>query len=99
MAYNRQIQDKISKLTRGLRAKATHQQFDHNRIAGHDVRIGHINGKQVERFIVHFYSNGCLWCQASGGCTMCGFWNETTRGREVVTAEAFVNWKNGFWRF
>lgn len=22
---------------------------------------------------------------------MCGFWNETTRGREVVTAEAFVN--------
>jgi archaeosine synthase beta-subunit len=91
MAYDREIRGRISKLMRGLRARAAPQQFDHNRIACHDVRVGHLDGKQVERFIVHFRSNGCLWCKANGGCTMCGFWNETARGREIVTVEAFVN--------
>lgn len=100
MTYDRQIQRRISKLMKNTRSKAPLRHFDYNRIARHDVRIGHLNGKQVERFILHFRSNGCLWCKASGGCTMCGFWNETAQGYKVVTAEAFVNqFQNALHRF
>ena len=55
-----------------------------------DIRIGHIDGKPVKRFVIHLRSNGCGW-KKSGGCTMCGFWNETSQQKDRVKAEDFVS--------
>ncbi|MFC2142067.1 archaeosine biosynthesis radical SAM protein RaSEA [Acidobacteriota bacterium] len=58
-------------------------------IAKYDIRIGHIGGKPVKRLAIHFRSNGCGW-KKSGGCTMCGFWTETSQGKDIVKTEDFV---------
>lgn len=65
--------------------------FDPDKVARTDVRIGHVDGKTVDRFVVHFRSTGCLWDKKAGGCTMCGFWSETAQFKRFITRRNFVN--------
>jgi archaeosine synthase beta-subunit len=65
--------------------------FDPEKVARTDVRIGHVDQKTVDRFVVHFRSNGCLWDKQAGGCTMCGFWSETAQFKRPITHQNFVN--------
>lgn len=84
------VKDSVLSVLKEIRQNSIAANFDHNRIANFDIRIGHVDGKKVKRFVVHFRSNGCVWCKHTGGCSMCGFWNETTQGKTIITAEEFV---------
>jgi len=66
------------------------EDYDRTTIAGYDERIGHIEGERVKRFVIHFRSRGCLWQHINGGCSMCGFWEETTQFKVRVSAADFV---------
>jgi len=78
-------------LLRLLKKDVRPRDFDPDTVARTDVRIGHIDGRTVERFVVHFRSTGCLWDKQVGGCTMCGFWSETAQFKSRITHRNFVN--------
>jgi hypothetical protein len=65
--------------------------FNPDKVARTDVRIGHVDQETVDRFVVHFRSTGCLWDKRAGGCTMCGFWNETAQFGRPITHQNFIN--------
>jgi len=83
----RELRGFLRDMKKDVRAK----NFDPDKIARTDVRIGHVDGKTVDRFVVHFRSTGCLWDKRAGGCTMCGFWNETAQFMRPITHRNFVN--------
>lgn len=64
--------------------------FSKNKIAASDIRVGHVDGKAVKRLVIHLRSNGCGW-KKSGGCTMCGFWSETSQLKEKIHTKHFIN--------
>lgn len=88
--YNEAIKEMRSVLS-VLKARIHPKQFDPNAYIKTDTRIGHLEGKQIHRLVVFLRSTGCLWHQRTGGCTMCGFWAETSQGKTKITKEQFVN--------
>ncbi|MCK8518695.1 archaeosine biosynthesis radical SAM protein RaSEA [Methanoculleus sp. 7T] len=54
---------------------------------GWEERIGHLDDQPIKRLIVFLRSTGCEWVEKTGGCTMCGFYCATSRGREVSAKE------------
>lgn len=56
---------------------------------GWEERIGHLDDQPIKRLIIFLRSTGCEWVEKTGGCTMCGFYCATSRGREV-SAEEYV---------
>jgi radical SAM enzyme (TIGR01210 family) len=56
---------------------------------GWEERIGHLDDQPVKRLIIFLRSTGCEWVEKTGGCTMCGFYCATSRGREV-SAEEYI---------
>lgn len=79
----------LQKVLRDLIRKSPQKAFKKNEAAKIDVRIGHLGGRPVPRLVIHFRSNGCSW-KKTGGCTMCGFWNETSQFHEVIAASDFI---------
>jgi archaeosine synthase beta-subunit len=49
-----------------------------------------LDGVPVSRKVLVFRSNGCHWAKRNG-CSMCGYFIETTGQRGVVTSENYVN--------
>ena len=80
----------LQKVLMNFIQRSPQKDFRKNEAAKIDVRIGHISGFPVPRLVIHFRSNGCSWKQKTGGCTMCGFWNETSQFHEVITAADFI---------
>jgi radical SAM enzyme (TIGR01210 family) len=64
--------------------------FSKDHVAKADVRIGQLEGKPVKRLVIHLRSNGCAW-KKSGGCSMCGFWSETSQMKDKIGIENFIN--------
>jgi radical SAM enzyme (TIGR01210 family) len=91
MALHKEIKHMVLSLSKQIRRNTPLKNFNHNQIAKYDVRIGHVDGKEVRRFVIHFRSNGCSWCRETGGCSMCGFWTETTQNKSIITGNEFVN--------
>ena len=56
---------------------------------GWEERIGHLDDQPIRRLIVFLRSTGCDWVEKTGGCTMCGFYCATARGREI-SAEEYI---------
>ena len=56
---------------------------------GWEERIGHLGDRPIKRLIVFLRSTGCEWVEKTGGCTMCGFYCATSRGR-AISAEEYV---------
>ncbi|HOI58224.1 MULTISPECIES: archaeosine biosynthesis radical SAM protein RaSEA [unclassified Methanoculleus] len=54
---------------------------------GWEERVGYLDGQPTRRLIIFLRSTGCEWVEKTGGCTMCGFYCATSRGREVSAAE------------
>jgi archaeosine synthase beta-subunit len=81
------IRGALREMKRNVRLK----EFDADQPASTDVQIGHLQGKPIEKFVVHFRSTGCLWDKQTGGCTMCGFWNETAQYKRSISTPNFVN--------
>ena len=48
-----------------------------------------LNGESVNRKIFIFRSNGCHWARKNG-CSMCGYYTETTGEQGIVRAEDYV---------
>ncbi|MDR9816625.1 MAG: archaeosine biosynthesis radical SAM protein RaSEA [Candidatus Methanoculleus thermohydrogenotrophicum] len=51
--------------------------------------MGHLDDQPIRRLIIFLRSTGCEWVEKTGGCTMCGFYCATSRGKEV-TAEEYI---------
>ena len=83
----RELRDVLRAMKKDIHPK----DFNPDKVARTDVRIGHVDEKTVERFVVHFRSTGCLWDKRAGGCTMCGFWDETAQFKRAITHRNFVN--------
>ena len=81
---------KLDKFLKQIVEGTPRKVFSKNEIVKTDIRIGHIDGKPVKRLVIHLRSNGCAW-KKSGGCTMCGFWNETSQQRDTVKADDFIS--------
>jgi hypothetical protein len=84
-------QKKMRKILQSYRDSSPVKTISKNEAAAIDLRIGHIQDKPVKRLVIHFHSNGCGWKNTSGGCTMCGFWNETTQMKDRINADNFIN--------
>ena len=56
---------------------------------GWEERIGHLDDQPIRRLIIFLRSTGCEWVEKTGGCTMCGFYCATSRGREI-SAEEYI---------
>lgn len=85
-----EAQIKMHQLLKYYLENSPHKVFIKDEIASSDIRIGHIDSKPVKRLVIQLRSNGCGW-KKSGGCTMCGFWSETSQMKEKISAEDFVN--------
>ncbi len=83
----RELRGVLREMKQDIRPK----DFNPDKVARTDVRIGHVGQQTVERFVVHFRSTGCLWDKRAGGCTMCGFWNETAQFGRPIAHRNFVN--------
>lgn len=81
---------KLEKFLKQIVESTPRRVFSKDEVVKTDVRIGHIGGKPVKRLVIHLRSNGCGW-KKSGGCTMCGFWNETSQQKDRVEAEDFIS--------
>lgn len=89
---------KIQRLLRAYMENTPKKAFSKNQIAGADIRIGHIKGKLVKRLVIHLRSHGCGWKKRSGGCTMCGFWIETSQSKDQISTEEFIEQFKGVLR-
>ncbi len=87
----RQALRELRGFLRGMKKDVHPKDFNPDKVARTDVRIGHVGQETVDRFVVHFRSTGCLWDQRAGGCTMCGFWNETAQFGRPIAHQNFVN--------
>lgn len=64
--------------------------FESDQIVKYDIRLGHLEHKPVKRLVIHFRSNGCGH-MTGGGCSMCGFWAETTQRKYTISTSDFVS--------
>ncbi|WP_292490484.1 archaeosine biosynthesis radical SAM protein RaSEA, partial [Methanoculleus sp. 10] len=83
--------DEIRALAGGLRRQngSVPGDLDFTVPIGWEERIGHLDDRPIRRLIVFLRSTGCEWVEKTGGCTMCGFYCATSRGR-AVSAEEYV---------
>lgn len=83
------ILDEIRSLAGGLRRQngTAPENLDFTVPIGWEERIGHLDDQPIKRLIVFLRSTGCEWVEKTGGCTMCGFYCATSRGREVSAKE------------
>lgn len=65
------------------------QDLDFTIPIGWEERVGYLDGQPVRRLIIFLRSTGCEWVEKTGGCTMCGFYCATSRGR-AVSAEEYI---------
>ncbi|WP_301677775.1 archaeosine biosynthesis radical SAM protein RaSEA [Methanoculleus methanifontis] len=83
------ILNEIRALAGGLRKRngdAPHD-LDFTVPIGWEERIGHLDDQPIRRLIIFLRSTGCEWVEKTGGCTMCGFYCATSRGREISADE------------
>ncbi len=85
----RDVLDEIRTLASELRRQNgdASQSLDFTTPIGWEERVGYLDGRPIRRLIVFLRSTGCEWVEKTGGCTMCGFYCATSRGREVSAAE------------
>ncbi len=85
------ILDEIRTLAGGLRRQngSAPENLDFTVPIGWEERVGYLDGRPIRRLIIFLRSTGCEWVEKTGGCTMCGFYCATSRGREV-SAEEYV---------
>ncbi len=85
------VLDEIRALAGGLRRQNgdAPQNIDFTVPIGWEERVGYLDGRPIRRLIIFLRSTGCEWVEKTGGCTMCGFYCATSRGREV-SAEEYV---------
>ncbi|KAF5032718.1 hypothetical protein DSECCO2_614280 [anaerobic digester metagenome] len=83
------ILNEIRALAGGLRKRNGNapQDLDFTVPIGWEERIGHLDDQPIRRLIIFLRSTGCEWVEKTGGCTMCGFYCATSRGREVSADE------------
>ena len=83
------VLDEIRALAGGLRRQngGAPEDLDFTVPIGWEERVGYLDGQPTRRLIVFLRSTGCEWVEKTGGCTMCGFYCATSRGREVSAAE------------
>ncbi len=79
----------LQKVLKDLNRRSPQKAFRPDEPAKIDYRIGHLGGRPVPRLVIHFRSNGCSW-KKTGGCAMCGFWNETSQFHEVIGVPDFI---------
>lgn len=77
----------IRMATRKLRAETPPVISAKNKAITTQVRSGSLNGKHINRLIIHLHSTGCGWARQSGGCTMCGFYAATSTGEPISVRE------------
>ena len=83
----------IREYMRRLREKAREEGESHaaqrtfQSVVFTDRRIGHLDGRCVERLVLFLRGTGCSWVSQVGGCTFCGFWDATNFGRKISNAE------------
>lgn len=70
-----------------IRAQTPPLLQDCNHAVTTDIRFGVLDGRPVQRLIIHLHSTGCGWARQSGGCTMCGFYAATTAGAPISSEE------------
>jgi archaeosine synthase beta-subunit len=63
--------------------------FDRRKMALTSDNVACLDGRAVKRKILIFRSNGCRWAK-SQGCSMCGYFQETTGSRGIITASDYV---------
>ncbi|MCM2464928.1 TIGR01210 family radical SAM protein [Methanoculleus sp. CWC-02] len=85
------ILDEIRALAGGLRRQngGAPENLDFTVPIGWEERVGYLDGRPIRRLIIFLRSTGCEWVEKTGGCTMCGFYCATSRGREV-SAEEYI---------
>ena len=83
------VLNEIRALAGGLRKQNGNapQDLDFTVPIGWEERIGHLDDQPIRRLIIFLRSTGCEWVEKTGGCTMCGFYCATSRGREVSADE------------
>ena len=83
------ILNEIRTLAGGLRKRngSAPENLDFTVPVGWEERIGHLDDQPIRRLIIFLRSTGCEWVEKTGGCTMCGFYCATSRGREVSADE------------
>ncbi|MDV4341655.1 archaeosine biosynthesis radical SAM protein RaSEA [Methanoculleus sp. YWC-01] len=83
--------NEIRALAAGLRRQNGEgpQNLDFTVPIGWEERVGYLDDQPIRRLIIFLRSTGCEWVEKTGGCTMCGFYCATSRGREV-SAEEYV---------
>ncbi|MCC7554929.1 MULTISPECIES: archaeosine biosynthesis radical SAM protein RaSEA [Methanoculleus] len=90
------ILNEIRALAGGLRKRngnAPHD-LDFTVPIGWEERIGHLDDQPIRRLIIFLRSTGCEWVEKTGGCTMCGFYCATSRGREVSADEYIAQFEH-----
>ncbi|MCT8338070.1 TIGR01210 family radical SAM protein [Methanoculleus sp. Afa-1] len=90
------ILNEIRTLAGGLRKRngSAPENLDFTVPIGWEERIGHLDDQPIRRLIIFLRSTGCEWVEKTGGCTMCGFYCATSRGREVSADEYIAQFEH-----
>ncbi len=59
-----------------------------------ETRKTPLNRKIVDRLVIFLRGSGCLWVEQGGGCTFCGFYNATNRGKKIADSDYFAQLNN-----
>jgi hypothetical protein len=73
--------------------------IDPNNVVATDVRTGTLDGKIINRLIIHLYSRGCSWVDQTGGCSMCGFYAGTSTSQHITKENYSLQLKNALKKY
>lgn len=80
----KRVKKRIITLQKKLKALVPYKSFDLTRVAHSEIKVGYLNKRKIERVIIILRSRGCEWALTDGGgCTMCGHFVGTLRGKEI----------------
>lgn len=55
-----------------------------------------LEDKIANRYIMVFRTRGCTWACEKGGCTMCGFLSESTKGKDVIAEQLITQFRSQY---
>jgi len=69
-------------------------------VASSSISTGYLDGKQVKRIIFYLRGVGCSWCKLDyGGCSMCGHFHGTTKGKLIPEGAHLEQFKNEYKKY
>ena len=87
------LKERLKKVINDIHVKAPHLNINTTEIASYETRGGILNKQTIKRIIIYLRSSGCQWMIDNGGCSMCGHFVGTTRGKKIDSKDYVEQFK------